>query len=318
MGFIDAPWRLARRKPVRLRHIPREAIRLLRHAPRDGLRWVRAVIRERSLRHAPVEAGQPHGLPGRLIISLTSYPARFPKIDLTLRCLLSQDIRPDAVVLWVGEGHAEKLPAEVRALEEHGLVVRECDDSKARSLTKIVPAFQAYPDAFIVIADDDMLYPQGWLRRFVDEYRNPDEVLCQRAKLVTVNAGMPTPYMKWLPAEVGACGADILPIGSGGALYPPGLLPAKAADVHQFATLCPEGDDLWLYWMFVQDGKTARRIRPGGRIPHRRATQALGLHHRNDFRGGNDRQIARLIEAFGLPWGAAATPAASRPRQHSA
>src|SRR5688500_5188057 len=66
-------------------------------------------------------AGRPHQLPGELIISLTSYPARFRTLHLSLRCLLTQSIKPDRIVLWIAREDLPLLPASVRKLAAHGI-----------------------------------------------------------------------------------------------------------------------------------------------------------------------------------------------------
>ena len=47
--------------------------------------------------------GRPHGLPVPLIISLTSFPARYDTLHLTLKSLMGQSVRPDRVILWLAE-----------------------------------------------------------------------------------------------------------------------------------------------------------------------------------------------------------------------
>jgi hypothetical protein len=50
----------------------------------------------------PIRKGSvPHNLPGELIVSLTSYPDRFPTLHKTVRSLLSQDMLADRTILWV-------------------------------------------------------------------------------------------------------------------------------------------------------------------------------------------------------------------------
>src|SRR6516165_1052567 len=59
-----------------------------------------------------------HQLPGELIVSLTSYPARFGTLGLTLRCLLSQTIRADRTILWISNADASLLPSDVIRLQQ--------------------------------------------------------------------------------------------------------------------------------------------------------------------------------------------------------
>jgi hypothetical protein len=104
----------------------------------------------------------PHGLPGPLIISLTSYPARFSSLHLVLRALLSQSVAADRVILWLDPGDEDLLP---RAARLPGLEIRTCPNW--RSYKKIVPTLLEAPEAYIVTADDDIYYRPDWLAGLV-------------------------------------------------------------------------------------------------------------------------------------------------------
>jgi hypothetical protein len=275
-----------------------------RHAPRDAVRWLRFKTKIAAMRCASAWRFAPttarHNLPNRLIVSLTSYPPRFRTLGLTLRSLLSQDIRPDATVLWIANTDIDLLPRHVMMLQKYGLSIRPCKDT--RSYKKIIPALAAYPDAIIVTADDDVDYPKDWLRTLVHAYRSPREVLCQQAVLMIPNGSGYIPYRMWpLVREDGATGPDIFPIGVGGVLYPPGSLSVHATDVSKFMQLCPTGDDIWLHWMGRQTGSIARFIKPNGPFRNWPTSQTMALWRKNDFGGGNDRQIAAMVEAYGRP-----------------
>jgi hypothetical protein len=253
-------------------------------------------------RWGAIGKGEPHLLPGRLVVSLTSWPPRFPTLDVCLASLLSQDMAPNHVVLWVALEDRRGLPARVERLQERGLDIRSCED--IRQFKKILPTLEAFPDAFVLICDDDNVYPKGWLRRFVDEYRAPDEVLCQVARRFALDAaGTPLPFTEW-PAVPGiarsVASRAVVPVGTGGVLYPPGSL--REAVAGDFRRLCPTSDDLWLWWHFAAAGRRARRIRPAGRLVRLPGTQRVALWRTNDVGGGNDRQIEAMIAAYGLPF----------------
>lgn len=243
-----------------------------------------------------------HGLPGRLVVSLTSYPPRFATLHLTLRCLLNQTVAPDSVILWLKEAELDKLPGRVTALCRQGLTLAGHDEQGP--FGKIVPALRAYPEAFIAVADDDAYYPPGWLEAMVGAWRpEAREVICHRAHGVEIDAaGRPLPYTRWRyelksPAE----SRRIFPTGLGGVLYPPGILHADAVNEVLYRKLCPTADDLWLYWMALRNGASFRKIGPYRPVPLWPGSQKVNLYDINVTRRGNDRQIANLIEAFGYP-----------------
>ena len=79
-------------------------------------RALRSALREVS--RFPKHSDAPrHQLPSRLIVSLTSYPARFKTLGLTIRSLLDQTVKPDLIVLWVDHAAMASLPQSVTELE---------------------------------------------------------------------------------------------------------------------------------------------------------------------------------------------------------
>jgi hypothetical protein len=304
-----------------LRHAPRDLVRLVRrldwrHLPRDLSRHLRKrtgtshalsnhALDFARLRRTPIKRGMPHTLPGKLVVSLTSYPPRYQTLDLTLRTLLSQEMAPDEIVLWIAHEDRASLPRRVEALQDYGLIVRTCEDLK--SFKKLIPSISTYPDAYIVTADDDRRYAPNWIRRFAEEYTSPNEILCQEAYRIILDLnGRLLPYNEWPslgsargPTDLG--GPGIFPVGSEGILYPPGAFKQEVLNVAEALRLCPHGDDIWNYWM-TQPGIVRRRIHPAGKICDEwPGTSHVGLWLTQNIRGGNDRQIAAMIEAYGLP-----------------
>jgi len=85
-------------------------------------------------------AAKPHGLQSPLIISLTSYPARFSKLPLTLKCLLSQNMAADRIILWIAHQDKSALTPAILELQNAGLEIEYCDN--LRSYKKIIPTLQ--------------------------------------------------------------------------------------------------------------------------------------------------------------------------------
>jgi hypothetical protein len=199
-----------------------------------------------------------HALKHHVVVSLTSYPLRFPTLSSTLRCLLAQSIRSDATVLWIASNDITLLPKPVLDLRRDGLIIEECND--LRSYKKIVPALSKYPDSVIITADDDMLYPSVWMEQFVLAYRNPKEILCQRARRALISKDGFSPYHTWEMIQNLEEGEHVFPTGAGGVLYPPGSLDASTTNEELFFRICPSGDDVWLYWMAKRAGSRHRFI----------------------------------------------------------
>src|SRR5438445_5466095 len=126
--------------------------------------------------------GRTHRLPGELIVSLTSYPARYATLPLTLKCLLAQSIKADKTILWIAHEDMASLPKSITDLQARGLEIRPCKN--VRSYKKIIPALAAFPNAFIATADDDVYYSSHWPEKMVSLAGN-NTIVCHRADMVS-------------------------------------------------------------------------------------------------------------------------------------
>lgn len=269
------------------------------------LKWrhrIRSCKQELSTRQV---SAQSHGLDAPLVVSLTSFPPRFPQLHLTLQCLLKQSISADETILWIAHQDMAELTPEILTLQEEGLTIRACDD--LRSYKKLIPALVEDPNRYIVTADDDCYYSANWLEGLVKAHNeSPDAVVSHRAHRVVLNAaGGFTSYERWTknigePAE----GPEIFATGVGGILYPPHALDDRATDIALFQKVCPNADDVWFYWMAQMNGRSVRHVGPKTRVLEWAGTQDVSLrsiNHGREAENGNDRAIAAMVAEFGIP-----------------
>lgn len=196
----------------------------------------------------PDRPGKPHGLPGELIVSLTSYPPRFGTLELTLACLCDQTVRADRIILWVAEADTEQLPNEIRwNMRQAGVEIRTCED--IGPYKKLIPALREFPDAYIVTADDDLHYPADWLETLVRDFDG--SITCLWGHAVEGDT------INW--RRLARNGEEVLPGSGAGVLYPPNSLHPMISD-RRYAELCPTGDDLWYYWMAKLAGSDIRKV----------------------------------------------------------
>jgi hypothetical protein len=237
----------------------------------------------------------------RAVVSLTSYPPRFRTLHLTLKTILLQSVRPAAVVLWIAEEDVEKLPENVLVLRKWGLQINLCKN--LRSYKKLIPALSTYRDRAIVTADDDVVYWRKWLADLLDEYREDSpEVLCHRMHVVKINShGLPDTYRSWE-----WCSDSLLKswlnfaTGSGGVLYSPNVFGDEAIDEQKMIRLCPQGDDIWFYWMASANGVRVRKVPSSGKIKFWIGSQDAALWKSNVDDDENDAQIATMIKEYGF------------------
>ncbi|MGM0823650.1 MAG: glycosyltransferase family 4 protein [Pseudomonadota bacterium] len=256
-----------------------------------------------------------HTLPGHLIVSLTSYKARFDNLHLTLRSLLLQEMCPDLLILWIAEDEKADLPEAVWQLEQYGLNIHFCED--IRSYKKIIPTLQSYPDSFIVTADDDIYYQPNWLKELVNSWSGDNKtIVAHRAhKIVLDKKSKPVAYRQW-KWEVGADEASdglIVPTGCAGILYPPHVFHSDVTNIDGFMKLSPTTDDIWLYWMASLNGAKAKCSNHDFSIIEwpSLASGEAGLWQKNINEGGNDLAVRKLMARYGFPASNASKPAIS-------
>lgn len=238
-----------------------------------------------------------------LIVSLTSYPPRFRTLHWTIKCLLTQSILPDQLILWVAVSDKKLLPLNVLRLQKEGLVIKYCDD--IRSYKKIVPALKLYPDFYIVTADDDIFYYKNWLRDLIEESVSaPNSIISHRAhKIILTDCGMPLPYKNWEMQTADTKPSDLIfPTGVSGVLYPPGSLSDEAVKSDIFQTLCPTGDDIWLFWMARLNGFVSKKTKKSFTNYSWRSSQKNALWHENLAGDKNDIQIKAMMDRYGFPF----------------
>lgn len=248
-----------------------------------------------------------HWLPQKLILSLTSYPPRFPTLAPTLRCLLSQSVQPDRIILWVATEDEAQLPEKVLALRKFGLEIRTTRD--IGPFTKIIPTLEAFPDAIIVTADDDLYYRRTWLEELIRGWSGSGkEIVCHRAHEITFDeSGLPKSYREWNgETTIGRRLGVLFPTGVGGVLYPPGSLSPCVSDVARFMNVCPRNDDIWLFWMGQLAGAEVHNLASGFRLVNWPSSQDHALYNSNVLENQNDAQLANMIREFGWPPGSKA------------
>lgn len=245
----------------------------------------------------------------RLIVSLTSIPARINDIHFALHSLLNQDLKPDMVVLWLGEDRfpcrEKDLPQEVISLIERGLTIMWCKD--IGPYTKIIPSLRKFHDEIIITADDDIFYPDDWLKKLYESFiKDPKSIHCHRCHRIKLDQGIILPYKEW-EFETKNEDASYLNFltGVGGVLYPPNILSIYTLEEKLFKNLTSNNDDIWLWAMAVQSDVKIRHVKGyNNKLVYvnvdreKRLTGERVLGAENVDNNENDKQIKNIIDYF--------------------
>lgn len=235
-----------------------------------------------------------------LIVSLTSYGIRFKTLHIALESLLKQTLKPNKIILWVSDKEIQQLPTTITRLQRRGVTIAGCED--CRAFTKIIPCLDMYPEAVIVTADDDIIYPENWLETLYAEHlRHPADIVCHRARYITyLPNGQINNYDFW-PNLDRACDAPLVfPLGVGGVLYPPGSLYRDVCNRALFRKLSEYNDDIWLKAMSLLKGARCRKIGTFKKDFRQVSnSQVVSLKAANLLER-NDQQIAQVFSHYGI------------------
>ena len=222
----------------------------------------------------------------KLIVSLTTYPARINSVYKTITTLLNQTVKPDEVILWLAKEQFPNmvLPENLTNLEKFGLKIKWCDED-IKSFKKLVPALMEYPEDIIITVDDDYYYD----RRLVEELynahlQNPECIFARQAFVVRKKDN--EFYLKsrryiydetYLPSFLNE------PVGCGGVLYPPSGLHKNVTNTKQFMAEVPTHDDLWFWSHALRNNTKIAVIKNGYKLKNieTEGSQADALWQKN-------------------------------------
>lgn len=249
--------------------------------------------------------------PKRIVVSMTSYPARLRFVPYTVASLLKQTVKPDKIVVWLGEEKEgnRNLPPVFDELRTIGVEIEYRPDIKTH--TKWYYAFREYPDDLIVTVDDDILYGKGIIEKlYAAHLRYPGCTPALRvhrmrfddeANLLDYNDDWIWEYGN----RVGESSIQFFITACGGAMHEPDALCDEVMNLDAIKKYCESEDDFWLTLMTILSG---RRIvtahdgpwNQGVTIPR---SQKTAMWKTNVIQGGSMKMIRNTLRVYDQFWG---------------
>ena len=240
----------------------------------------------------------------KLIVSLTSFPARINTVYKTIESLLNQTLKADAVILWLAEeqfpNKEKDLPKYLLELTKKGLTISWCED--IRSYKKLIPTLKQYPNDIIVTVDDDIIYNKDTLKNLYLTYlKNDNCIICHRAHYITFNWGKINSYSKWINCvnNYKKSSYNLFFTGCGAVLYPPNCLHKDIFNKDLFQKLAKDTDDIWFWAMAVLNNfKIKIAEKPILDLEYIDETQEQALYLNNCDGGNNDKNIKLILDYY--------------------
>lgn len=186
----------------------------------------------------------------RIIVSLTSFPARIDRLWLVIETLMRQTYLPDKVILWLSEEQfpgLDVLPKLLLRQQKKGLEIRLCKGD-LRSHKKYYYALKEFPGDIVITVDDDVYYNSRLIEYLIDLHNEfPDCICCNRCSEINVKNGQVQPYITWKDTSlIKQPDYRIFFIGMGGVLYPPDKSHPLLFESEVFMKYCFLADDIWI------------------------------------------------------------------------
>ncbi len=186
----------------------------------------------------------------RLIVSLTTFPARINRLHLVIETLLRQTHKPDMIILWLSKeqfSSLDVLPKPLLAQQSRGLQIELCEGD-IRSHKKYYYALTQYPEDILITMDDDIFYPTYAMRSLLEKaQQHPQAIIANYTHRIKVTDGRLLPYRQWdINIKEESTDNNLFFGSGGGALFPPHSLYTDVTNLSIALSCCPKADDVWL------------------------------------------------------------------------
>lgn len=248
-----------------------------------------------------------HTIEGRkrkLIVSLTSFPARINKVWLPIESILRQTIKPDAIFLCLYKGEfngKESLPVSLLRQKKRGLQIIFCTENLIPHM-KYFYTMSEFPDADIITIDDDVFYPPDLIEKHERwNLMYPGSIICPVTRKMRIHNSSLRPYSEWDYVRINTKPSmQNLTMGVGSAFYPAGSVNQEVFNSEILKELSLWADDLWLKIMSFKNntgvvsmaGEYSRFFIP---VIHKKTSQLMDS---NIGEGRNDKIFSDLLRHY--------------------
>jgi len=239
----------------------------------------------------------------RCIISLTSYPERFPYLDRVLESINNQSVEADKIILTLCSEESTGYSEIVTLCEKYQKLEILWCDTNLRPHNKYFYVMCNYPNDIIITVDDDIIYEENMVETLLQGYELfPNSIIAGRAHIMLREGEKLAPYWKWWYEAYefqNETRFDLIATGVGGVLYPPHILPQEAFCEEGIKRLCLTADDIWLKAMELMAGVPVMLVSDHFMGKSIREADAMGLSRHENAENANGLQFENIISYYG-------------------
>lgn len=238
-----------------------------------------------------------------IVVSLTSTASRIKYIFPTLYSLASQTLKPNLIILWLGE-NVTYPRSVIKKIESLGIKVEYRKDLGPN--TKYHYAFAEYKNSLVITVDDDILYHEKMIEELYNNtLKNPNLVIARRVhKMRFESDKSPAKYKNWIWEYKDAAlpSYDLLATGVGGVLYTPSIMALMCWQNTDFLNICPACDDIWLKFCELSQNIKVCAVKDSQFYKDiiNKKTQKNALAAVNVDKEKNDERVKSCAQYFGL------------------
>lgn len=241
----------------------------------------------------------------KIIVSLTTFPQRIDKLDLCIKSILHQTIKPDKIIIYLGKDCSKEIASNyLNKYIDFGVEIRVDSNYNLKSHKKYFYAMREFDDALIITIDDDLIYPKDMIESLYKTYKKyPNCIVARRVHWITWNNENINPYEKWLGEykKIKEPSYNLFATTGAGTLFPPNALYKDALDIDKIKEYAYTADDVWLKFMSILNKTKVVWAKNNLQMPTTiNNSQNFSLMKENVENKKNDRYILKIMNAYGI------------------
>lgn len=202
----------------------------------------------------------------KIVVSLTSFPARINIVWLVIESLIRQNHKPNKIILWLSKEQFQSmndLPKKLIHQQKKGLEIRFVDGD-IRSHKKYAYVAEEFKDDFVVLVDDDIIYPSDFIESLLLGMGSGNRVNFSYGHIMKYSQDFKLlSYNLWETSNKKTESSNLFFGSGGGIMFIPSTLYGDCWNIELAMRLCPTADDVWLNAMCKLSGLKCVKVRKG-------------------------------------------------------